>query len=133
MKFAMGVDYSLRALLMLAEQYPASQPQRLEVIARSQHIRTTYLRFLLVALRRAGLVLRQKGPGGGYLLAQPPSRITMAGVIETIDGEYSPMVCLEPSTQSACRPDEACAMRPVWREVRPPNNLNPSILTPWKH
>jgi len=53
MKFAMGVDYSLRALLMLAEQYPASQPQRLEVIARSQHIPRTYLRFLLVALRRA--------------------------------------------------------------------------------
>jgi len=118
MKFAMGVDYSLKALLMLAERYPASQPQRLEVIARSQHIPKNYLRPLLEALQRAGLVLGQKGPGGGYLLARPPSRITMADVVEIIDGEYAPMVCLQPSPHSACQPDEACGMRPVWREIR---------------
>ena len=38
MKFGVGVDYSLKALLMLADRYPSAQPLRVEEIAAVQGV-----------------------------------------------------------------------------------------------
>ena len=72
MKFGVGVDYSLKALLMLADRYPSAQPLRVEEIAAVQGVPENYLRRLLIELKRGGLVLSQKGPSGGYMLARSP-------------------------------------------------------------
>ena len=118
MKFGVGVDYSLKALLMLADRYPSAQPLRVEEIAASQGVPENYLRRLLIELKRGGLVLSQKGPSGGYMLARPPARITMAEVVEIIEGDYMPVECLEDGANSFCPRDGGCPMRDVWREVR---------------
>jgi Rrf2 family protein len=117
MKFGVGVDYSLKALLLLAERYPTSSPVRVEEIADTQDIPENYLRRLLIELKRGGLVASQKGPSGGYMLARPPARITMADVVEIIEGDYTPVECLEESS-TTCPREQPCAMRDVWREVR---------------
>jgi len=118
MKFGVGVDYSLKALLMLADRYPSSQPLRVEEIAAVQGVPENYLRRLLIELKRGGLVLSQKGPNGGYMLARPPARITMADVVEIVEGDYTPVECLEDAANSFCPRDGGCPMRDVWREVR---------------
>lgn len=117
MKFGVGVDYSLKALLLLAERYPTTSPVRVEEIAATQDIPENYLRRLLIELKRGGLVASQKGPSGGYMLARPPARITMADVVEIIEGDYTPVECLEESS-TTCPREQSCAMRDVWREVR---------------
>ncbi len=118
MKFGVGVDYSLKALLMLADRYSSAQPLRVEEIAAVQGVPENYLRRLLIELKRGGLVLSQKGPNGGYMLARPPARITMADVVEIIEGDYMPVECLEDGANSFCPRDGGCPMRDVWREVR---------------
>lgn len=118
MKFGVGVDYSLKALLMLAERYPGSEPTRVEEIAASQGIPENYLRRLLIELKRGGLVASQKGPSGGYLLARSPARISMADVLEIIEGDYCPVECLEDTGTGQCPKGLPCPMRDVWREVR---------------
>ncbi|MHB8380727.1 MAG: RrF2 family transcriptional regulator [Acidobacteriaceae bacterium] len=118
MKFGVGVDYSLKALLMLAERYPGSQPTRVEEIADTQGVPENYLRRLLIELKRGGIVASQKGPSGGYMLAKSPARITMADVVEIIEGDYCPVECLEESGAGTCPKDQPCPMRDVWREVR---------------
>ena len=118
MKFGVGVDYSLKALLMLSDRYPTAQPLRVEEIAAAQSVPENYLRRLLIELKRGGLVLSQKGPSGGYMLARPPARITMADVVEIIEGDYRPVECLEEGVNSLCPRDSGCPMRDVWREVR---------------
>jgi Rrf2 family protein len=118
MKFGVGVDYSLKALLMLADRYPSAQPLRVEEIAAVQGVPENYLRRLLIELKRGGLVFSQKGPSGGYMLARPPARITMADVVEIIEGDYTPVECLEDGATSFCSRDSGCPMRDVWREVR---------------
>jgi Rrf2 family cysteine metabolism transcriptional repressor len=118
MKFGVGVDYSLKALIMLAERFPTAQPTRVEEIAETQGIPENYLRRLLIELKRGGLVASQKGPSGGYMLARNPSRITMADVVDIIEGGYCPVECLEDAGASVCPRGEPCAMRDVWREVR---------------
>lgn len=118
MKFGVGVDYSLKALLILAERYPSSEPLRVEEIAATQNIPENYLRRLLIELKRGGVVASQKGPSGGYMLARHPARVTMADVVEIIEGEFAPVDCLEDGGASPCPRDQPCPMRDVWREVR---------------
>jgi Rrf2 family protein len=89
-----------------------------EEIAAVQGVPENYLRRLLIELKRGGLVLSQKGPSGGYMLARPPARITMADVVEIIEGDYTPVECLEDGANSFCPRDGGCPMRDVWREVR---------------
>jgi Rrf2 family transcriptional regulator, cysteine metabolism repressor len=123
MKFGVGVDYSLKALLMLAERYPSTEPTRVEEIAASQGIPENYLRRLLIELKRGGLVASQKGPSGGYLLARSPARITMADVLEIVEGDYCPVECLEEMGSAQCPKGASCPMRDVWREVRESVNV----------
>jgi Rrf2 family transcriptional regulator, cysteine metabolism repressor len=118
MKFGVGVDYSLKALLLLADRFPGAEPTRVEEIAETQGIPENYLRRLLIELKRGGLVASQKGPSGGYMLARSPARISMADVVDIIEGGYCPVECLEEAGTSVCPRGEPCAMRDVWREVR---------------
>ncbi|MFZ0889236.1 MAG: Rrf2 family transcriptional regulator [Candidatus Binataceae bacterium] len=118
MKFGVGVDYSLKALLLLADRYPTAQPLRVEEIAASQGIPENYLRRLLIELKRGGLVASQKGPSGGYMLARSPSKITMGEVVQIIEGGYIPVECLGDGANALCHPGDNCAMREVWREVQ---------------
>ncbi|HVN29695.1 MAG TPA: Rrf2 family transcriptional regulator [Candidatus Binataceae bacterium] len=118
MKFGVGVDYSLKALIALAERYPSSEPLRVEEIAASQSIPENYLRRLLIELKRGGLVASQKGPSGGYMLARNPNRISMADVVAIIEGDYNPVDCLDDGANGPCPREQPCPMRDVWREVR---------------
>src|ERR1700761_1468525 len=108
MKFGVGVDYCLKALIMLAERFPAAQPQRVEEIAAAQNIPENYLRRLLIDLKRGGLVASQKGPSGGYVLARPPSKITMADGVAIIEGDYLPVDCLDEGANSSCPNKNPC-------------------------
>jgi Rrf2 family protein len=118
MKFGVGVDYSLRALIMLAERYPSSTPLRVEEIAEAQRIPENYLRRLLVELKRAGILASQKGPSGGYMLARPPARITAAEVVQAVEGDYAPVDYLLEGASAGARRDEFSSIRDMWREVQ---------------
>lgn len=104
--------------MALAEHYPASAPLRVEEIAETQRVPENYLRRLLVELKRGGILLSQKGPSGGYLLARAPSRITVADVVQIVEGDFAPVDCLIEGANSICRRDEVCALREMWREVQ---------------
>ena len=86
MKISSKGDYGLRALVDLAQHYEAGAPVQVKDIARRQMIPEEYLGQLMVGLRRAGLVHSVRGAAGGYLLARPPAEITVAQVVETLEG-----------------------------------------------
>lgn len=58
-------------------------------IARRQDVSLPYLEQLFVRLRRAGLVVSVRGPGGGYRLARPAAEIRMAEILEAVDESVS--------------------------------------------
>ena len=119
MKFGVGVDYCLKALIMLAERYPDGHPQRVEEIAEAQGIPENYLRRLLIELKRGGLVKAKKGRAAAICWRASPHEITMVDVVHIIEGDYVPVECLEEHAAGAlCRPGDGCTMREVWREVR---------------
>jgi Rrf2 family protein len=90
------VDYAIRAVIELASiepvasgRPPADYPVTSERIAKAQEIPPKFLESILLQLRRGGVVNAQRGPEGGYWLARPAGEITLAEVIEIIDGPLS--------------------------------------------
>jgi Rrf2 family protein len=111
-------DYGLRAVVDLAQNYDAGEPVQVKDIARRQGIPEEYLGQLMVGLRRAGLVHSVRGAGGGYLLARPPGEITVAEVIETLEG---PLALVDGLTDrlhpDGARRGPGAAIRELWSEA----------------
>jgi Rrf2 family protein len=78
------VDYAVRALLEMASA-PNVRMTR-DGLAEAQDIPPRYLESILLQLRQAGLLVGQRGAGGGYVLGRPADRITIAEVSRAVDG-----------------------------------------------
>jgi Rrf2 family protein len=111
-------DYGLRALVDLAQHYEAGAPVQVKDIARRQMIPEEYLGQLMVGLRRAGLVHSVRGAAGGYLLARPPAEITVAQVLETLEGPLALVDGLSgPPPAEGGRRGPGTAIRDLWWEA----------------
>lgn len=60
-------------------------PVPLGDIAASQQLSLCYLEQLFGGLRRAGLVVSARGPGGGYRLARPAGQVSIAEIAAAVD------------------------------------------------
>ena len=112
--------YALRALLHLVE-HGASRTIQVGEMAEMQHIPRKYLEFIMVDLKKAGLVTSRRGPGGGYVLAKAPTEISFVEVIRAIDGPIALVPCASENFYQRCDDchDEAtCAIRRVLLQVR---------------
>ena len=92
MKISTKGRYAVIAMIDLArhsQTYPIPLPQ----IANRQNISQHYLEQLFVKMRRANLVKSTRGPGGGYVLALPPSQITMKAVLSAVNEKIRPVEC----------------------------------------
>ena len=76
----MGVETMVRLVVQNADK-PCSTKGLADWINRS----VSYTEGLMAQLRKAGLVASRHGPGGGYVLARPADRITVAEVFEAVD------------------------------------------------
>ena len=76
---------ALNGLFELARMRPA-KPLALSQLAEKQAISLSYLEQVFASLRRNGLVLSVRGPGGGYLLAKPADKITTGDIISAVNG-----------------------------------------------
>jgi Rrf2 family protein len=112
--------YALRALLHLVE-HGASRTIQVGEMAEMQNIPRKYLEFIMVDLKKAGLVTSRRGPGGGYTLARPATDISFVEVMRAIDGPIALVPCASENFYARCDDchDEAtCAIRRVLARVR---------------
>ncbi|MGO1973780.1 MAG: RrF2 family transcriptional regulator [Propionibacteriaceae bacterium] len=86
MRLSARVDYALRAMAELAA---AAAPRTVDQLATAQQIPGKYLESILGELRRGHLLRSQRGPDGGYRLARPADKISIAEVIRALDGELA--------------------------------------------
>lgn len=71
---------------------------------------------LVSRLSAAGLLRSSRGVGGGLKLARPAAAITLADIIEAVEGPIAMTACLEDGRQD-CTLDEGCSLRPHWSLV----------------
>jgi len=84
MRISARADYAVRAAVELAAA--GEGPMKGEAIAQAQGIPLKFLENILGDLRHAGLVRSQRGADGGYWLARPADRISVADVIRAVEG-----------------------------------------------
>ena len=81
----------IRALMVLASRGP--DPLSPTAIAERIGESPTYMAKVTSRLSRAGLLLSQRGAGGGVRLRLPPSQITLLAVVEACQGNLVPDYC----------------------------------------
>lgn len=87
MKFSKKSRYGLIALIDLAVNSKYEQVA-LNSIAERNKISPQYLEQVFASLRRAGIVKSVKGSQGGYLLGQSADKLSVAKILEALEGDY---------------------------------------------
>lgn len=98
MEISAKTDYALRALLGLAAHAPGLV--KVDVVIGEQHLPRKFVESILGELRRAGIVISQRGASGGYALARPASQITLGSVMRAVDGPLAEVRGLRPDQTS---------------------------------
>ena len=71
---------------------------------------------LVSRLTAAGLLRSSRGAGGGLKLARPAAAITLADIVEAMEGPIALTACIEQGRQDCSLGDE-CSVRPHWPVV----------------
>jgi FeS assembly SUF system regulator len=71
---------------------------------------------LVSRLSAAGLIESTRGTGGGFRLSRPPSAISLADVIEAVEGPIALTTCVD-NDRHDCALDGTCLVRPHWSIV----------------
>jgi len=105
--------YAVTAMLDLAIHFDDG-PITLADISRRQGISLSYLEQLFSRLRKQGLVVSARGPGGGYRLSREAAEIAVADVITAIDEKVDATRC---GGLANCQDDQPCLTHELWSDL----------------
>lgn len=108
-------DYGIVLLTHFAREL--EQPlHNVRDLAAMSHLPVPTVSKILKMLSRAGFLVSHRGVKGGYSLAKPPVKITVAAIIAAIEG---PVALTECSTNcpGMCDLEPVCPVRSNWRKI----------------
>ncbi|HWX75034.1 MAG TPA: Rrf2 family transcriptional regulator [Solirubrobacteraceae bacterium] len=123
MMFSTKAEYGVRVMVELARG-AEEEPVPLAEIAARGGLPLAYLEHLVARLRKAGLVDSRRGSRGGYMLARAAQEITMAEIVEALEGSIAPIECISlgPDGSIVCTresdPAHVCPTKLLWTRVR---------------
>ena len=106
-------QYAIRAVVYVAT-HGADAPVRVGPIAEALDVPRNYLSKTLHLLARSGVLRSVRGPRGGFQLAIPAGRLTLARVTAPFD-ELGERHCLLGRPQ--CRSSSPCAAHSRWENL----------------
>ena len=118
MKLSTKSTYGLRAMVNIALEYKRGAVS-IKEISKKEGISSVYLEQLLNKLRRENLVKSVRGPMGGYMLSRSPAKITVRDIVETLEGNISPVDCASgrESWKALCGKSKNCVAKIVWGKL----------------
>jgi Rrf2 family iron-sulfur cluster assembly transcriptional regulator len=110
--------YGARAIFDIAYN-SSGAPVQIKDIAVRQQIPQRYLEQIFHKLKQAKVVKSVRGPGGGYLLAKEPAKITLTEIIRAMREPIDPVFCAENGSGSVkkCARLEECVTQGIWKEA----------------
>lgn len=133
MMFSTKAEYGVRVMVELARRASdvgdggggdVDPVVPLAEIAEHDGMPLAYLEHLVARLRKAGLLDSRRGSRGGYMLARPANQITMAEVVEALEGAIAPIECISQSADGSivCSRESdsthVCPTKVLWTRVR---------------
>jgi Rrf2 family iron-sulfur cluster assembly transcriptional regulator len=117
MKLSTKGRYAVMAMTDLAGQ-GEGRPVALAEIAERQQISLAYLEQLFARLRRRGLVISARGPGGGYRLAREAELVSIADIVAAVDEPLRATRCAGGDSLPGCmRGGVRCLTHDLWEET----------------
>ncbi|MGI9156789.1 MAG: RrF2 family transcriptional regulator [Marmoricola sp.] len=113
MRVSAKSDYALRALIEIAGRSD-SKPVSAEELGKAQDIPHGFLQAILADLRRAGIVMSQRGRG--WTMARDAADVTVADVIRAVDGPLVSVYGMRP--ESVSYNGSAEVLQHVWIAAR---------------
>lgn len=110
-------EYALLALVHLARNEKAGRVTA-QATADAQGIPAKFLEQILLTLKRARYVRGMKGQRGGYVLARPANKITLAEVIRLFDGALAPTESVSRYFYEPTPIEKEKALLRVFKEIR---------------
>ncbi len=112
MNISAKTEYACLAMIELAAQHANGEPVRIRTIADRHGIPSRFLVQILLQLKSAGLVASTRGASGGYQLMRDPREISLAEVMDVIDGRTAHAPGGAAVDSPLCR-----TLMAVWAEV----------------
>ena len=114
MKLSTKGRYGVKARVDLALHY-GDAPVSIKTISQRQNISEYYLEQLFSPLRKAKLIKSIRGAQGGYVLNYAPKDITVADVMNVLEGPVEIAECIE---GTECDNIDFCATRLLWEKIK---------------
>ena len=115
MRVSAKSDYALRALIEMAARGDGA-PVSAEELGRLQEIPHGFLQAILADLRRAGIVMSQRGQSGGWRMGRKATDVSVADVIRAVDGPLVSVYGLRP--EAVTYNETADVLQHVWIAAR---------------
>ena len=115
MRVSAKSDYALRALIEMASRVDGRAVSA-EELGRLQDIPHGFLQAILADLRRAGVVMSQRGQSGGWRMGRPAGEVSVADVIRAVDGPLVSVYGLRP--EAVTYNETADVLQHVWIAAR---------------
>jgi Rrf2 family protein len=114
LRLSKKADYALIAMKHLAQKSPGAVSTSAREIAEQYDIPIELLAKVLQRLVRTGLLVSTQGTRGGYALSRGPKAISVADVIQAIDGPLTVTACS--TEKNDCEQYSKCSIRdPLWQ------------------
>ena len=108
-------DYGIVLLTRFACEEPANVLSARELSSQSGIPLPTVSK-ILKALTRGGILESQRGTQGGYRLARPPAEISVAAVVEALEGPIALTECTA-DDDTECGIETSCPVRTNWQRI----------------
>ena len=114
LRLSKKADYALMAMRHLARKTSGGPSTSAREIAEQYDIPIELMAKVLQRLVRSGLLVSTQGTRGGYALSRSSSAITVADVIQAIDGPFTVTACS--TEKNDCEQYGKCSIRdPLWQ------------------
>ncbi len=113
MKLTSKGRYAVIAMLDIAIKQ-SEGPITLSMISDRQEISLSYLEQIFAKLKKSGLVLSARGPGGGYRLSRDASDISINDIISAVNETLEPRKC---RGKENCKGGSPCLSHALWHDL----------------
>ena len=107
-------DYGIVLLVQLADGEDQGS-RNARSMAEATSLPLPVVSKILKSLAQGGLLTSQRGAKGGYSLARPPEEITVAEIIDALEGPIALMECS--AGPGHCEQETACPVRDPWQRI----------------
>ena len=114
MRVTARVDYAVRAGRALALAHPGTLSA--EAIAGRQELPLAFTKQIMARMRRAGIVVAQRGGEGGYRLGPDPSTVSVADIVRAVEGPLADVRGEPP--EELTYPGDGEVLRSLWIATR---------------